>query len=157
MYFEIEGSKVRLAGTMHRVPQGRPLAHWVNDAIGGARLIVIEHEEYVSKQGQFASPSSPLLSQRLPRSWSRIDRQCRRDLVVHLKPVRPRAAVSYLLDCVPIDSGVEHLALARSRAPHPPRPRIEYLETAPQSDALECRISSLGDHTISLVEDHLIS
>ena len=33
MYFELEGSSVRLGGTMHCVPMGRPLARWVHDAI----------------------------------------------------------------------------------------------------------------------------
>jgi hypothetical protein len=38
---------------------------------------------------------------------------------VQLKHLRPRAVVSYLLEYVPLDSGVEHHALAKSRETHP--------------------------------------
>jgi hypothetical protein len=155
MYFGIEGSNVRLAGTMHRVPKGRPLAHWVHGAVGAARLIYIEHEEDELRQGQFAPSGSPTLAQRLPRSWSRIDRQCRRELVVHVKLLRPRAVVSYLVDHVPLDFGVEHLALARSRDTHPPGPRIEYLETTAQSQALEDDVSdAVWDEAVSWALDN---
>jgi hypothetical protein len=155
MYFEIEGSKVRLAGTMHQVPQGRPLAPWVHEAIGAARLIYIEHEEDVLKQGQFAPAGSLPLAQRLPRSWSRIERECRRDLVVYLKPLRPRAVVSYLMDPVSLDAGVEHLALAKSRATDPLRPRIEYLETRAQYQALEDGVSdAVWDEAVSWTLDN---
>jgi hypothetical protein len=154
MYFEIEGSKVRLAGTMHRVPTGRPLAPWVHEAIGAARLIYIEHEEDELKQGQFASAGSPSLAQRLPRSWSRIERQCRRDLVVGLKPLRPRAVASCLLDYVSLDSGVEHLALAKSRETSPLSLRIEYLETRAQYQALEDGVpDAVWDEAVSWALD----
>jgi hypothetical protein len=45
MYFDIKGSSVRLGGTMHCVPRGRPLARWVYDAISWARLIYLEHDK----------------------------------------------------------------------------------------------------------------
>lgn len=155
MYFEIEGSKVRLAGTMHRVPKGRPLALWVHEAIGAARLIYIEHEEDVLQQGQSAPPLSLPLAKRLPRSWSRIERQCRRDLVVQMKPLRPRVVVSYLVDHVPLDSGVEHLALAKSRTTHALRPRIEYLETRAKYQALEDGVSDVvWDEAVSWTLDN---
>jgi uncharacterized protein len=155
MYFEIDGSKVRLAGTMHRVPQGRPLAPWAHEAISAAQLIYIEHVEDVRQQGQFAPPLSLPLAQRLPRSWSRIERQCRRDLVVQMKPLRPRAVASYLLDTVSLDPGVEHLALAKSRATHPLKPRIEYLETRDQYLALEDGVSdAVWDEAVSWTLDN---
>jgi hypothetical protein len=142
MHFRIEGSKVCLAGTMHCVRQGHRLAPWVNYAIDAARLVYIEHEEDVSRQGQVASPWTVPLARQLPCAWSRIERQCRRDLVVQLKHLRPRAVVSYLLEYVPLDSGVEHHALAKSRETHPPKPRIEYLETIAEANALDDGVSN---------------
>jgi uncharacterized protein YbaP (TraB family) len=50
--------------------------------------------------------------------------------------------VSYLLEYVPLDSGVEHHALAKSRETHPPKPRIEYLETIAEANALDDGVSN---------------
>jgi hypothetical protein len=58
MYFEIEGSSVRIGGTMHVVPQCRPLAHWVHDAISWARVIYLEHDKQESDRGRYAPPGS---------------------------------------------------------------------------------------------------
>jgi hypothetical protein len=49
--------------------------------------------------------------------------------------------VSYLLEYAPLDSGVEHHALAKSRETHPPKPRIEYLETIAEANALDDGVS----------------
>ncbi len=75
MYFQIAGSNVRIGGTMHCVPKGKPLAHWVHDAINWARVIYLEHDKYESDRGLFAPPGSPPLAQRLPLSWPRIKHQ----------------------------------------------------------------------------------
>ena len=64
MYFQIAGSNVRIGGTMHCVPKGKPLAHWVHDAINWARVIYLEHDKYESDRGLFAPPGSP------PRKFS---------------------------------------------------------------------------------------
>jgi len=137
MYFEIEASSVRLGGTMHVVPKGRPLAHWVHDAIGWARLIYLEHDKDESDQSRYAPPGPQPLERRLPRSWSRIERKYQFDRVrlEHLRRLRPETLASDVLDLVPFDPGVERLAIARSKETQPPRPRIEYLETAAQSYA----------------------
>ena len=138
MYFEIEGSSVRLAGTMHAVPKGRPLAHWVHDAISWARVIYLEHDKHESDQGRYAPPGSQPLAQRLPHSWPRIERKHPFDRVrvEHLSRLRPFAVASDVLDPAPFDEGVERLAIARSKETQPPGPRIKYLETAAQSYAL---------------------
>ena len=141
MYFEIQGSTVRLAGTMHRVPEGRRLAHWVHDAIDAARLIYIEHEEGASTQGQLATPWAARLAQRLVRSWPRIERKFPRATTLQLNWLSPRMLVSCLLEQCTLDCGVEHLALSRSRETHAPRPRIEYLETAAQLHTLDGHVS----------------
>src|SRR5438045_8616221 len=75
MYFDIKGSSVRLGGTMHCVPRGRPLAHWVYDAISRARLIYLEHDKEESDQSRFAPPGSQPIARRLPNSWPRIQRK----------------------------------------------------------------------------------
>jgi hypothetical protein len=136
MYFEIEGSSVRLGGTMHWVPKGHPLAHWVHAAISWARLIYLEHDEQESVRGGYAPLGSQPLAQRLPRSWPRIEREYPPELLSAIATRRPGAVVSQVLDLAPIDPGVERLAIARSRETHPPGPRIKYLETAAQSYAL---------------------
>jgi uncharacterized protein YbaP (TraB family) len=46
-----------------------------------------------------------------------------------------------VLDLVPIDPGVERLAIARSKETQPPGPHIKYLETAAQSYALADGVS----------------
>jgi uncharacterized protein YbaP (TraB family) len=155
MYFEIEGSTVRLAGTMHRVPKTRDLASWVPNAIDAARLIYIEHEEGASTQGRLASQWSPRLAQRLPRSWPRIESKFPRATTLQLNTLNPRALISCLHEHVDIDSGVEHLALARSRAIHSLRPRIEYLETTAELLALDDHVSdAIWDEAVSWVLDH---
>lgn len=142
MYFEIEGSRVRLGGTMHVVPKGHPLAHWVDDAISWARVIYLEHDKQESDWGRYAPQWSRPLSQRLPHSWPQIRRKYSRDFVSYLATLRPGAIASQMLDLVPIDPGVERLAIARSRETHPQGPRIRYLETVAQSYAAADGVSN---------------
>jgi hypothetical protein len=156
MYFEIEGSSVRLAGTMHRVPKGRPLAHWVNDAISWARVIYLEHDKEESDRCRNAPPGSQPIARRLLRSWPRIDLTfSNRQLVAHLAALRPFAVASDVLGTVPTDEGVELLAIARSKATHPPGPRLEYLETAVQSYVLADGVSdAVWDDALSWALDN---
>jgi uncharacterized protein YbaP (TraB family) len=143
MHFEIEGSNVRLSGTMHRVPKRRPLAHWVNDAIGWARVIYLEHDKQESDRCRYAPPGSLPLAKRLPNSWPRIEQKYLFDRfrVEHLSTLRPFAIASEVLDPIDTDEGVERLAIARSKETQPRGPRIEYLETAAQSYALADGVS----------------
>ena len=157
MYFDIKGSSVRLGGTMHCVPRGRPLAHWVYDAISWARLIYLEHDKEESDQGRFAPPGSQPIARRLPNSWPRIQRKYPFDRVrvEHLSRLRPFAVASDVLDPAPFDPGVERLALARSNETQPPGPRIEYLETAAQSYALQDGVSDdVWDAAVSWALDN---
>jgi hypothetical protein len=56
---------------MHAVPKGRPLAAWVDDAIGWSRSIYLEHEE--SDWERLARlPEGQSVGDRIPRSWRRI-------------------------------------------------------------------------------------
>lgn len=138
MYFEIQGSSVRIGGTMHCIPKGCPLAHWVHDAISWAGVIYLEHDKQESDCGRYAPPGSQPLAQRLPHSWPRIERKYLFDRlrVEHLSRLRPFAVASDVLGLVPTDEGVERLAIARSKDTQPLGPRINYLETAAQSYAL---------------------
>jgi len=155
MYFEIEGSSVRLAGTMHVVPKGRSLAHWVPDAIGWARLIYLEHDKQESDQGRYAPVGSPPVARRLPHSWPRIDLKFPRQRVVHLAMLRPLAIASDVLDLVPTDPGVERLAIARSKETQPPGPRIKYLETVAQSYTFEEGVTDdVSDAAVSWALDN---
>jgi hypothetical protein len=160
MYFEIEGSSVRLAGTMHRVPKGRPLAHWVNDAISWARVIYLEHDKWESDRCRYAPPGSQLPAQRLPNSWPRIERKYLFDRfrVEYLSRLRPFSAASDVLDPVLTDEGVELVAIARSKEAQPPGGRLEYLETAAQSYALADGVSdAIWDDAVSWALDNLAS
>jgi uncharacterized protein len=134
MYFEIEGSSVRLGGTMHVIPKQGRLAAWVSDAISWAHLIYLEHDKQESDWGLFRQPMSLPLAQRLPRSWARIQREYP-ERVADLAMLRPVAVAREVMDPVPFDPGVERLALARSHETEPPGPRIKYLETAAESYA----------------------
>jgi hypothetical protein len=143
MYFVIEGSAIRLGGTMHRVPLGCPLADWAHDAISWARVIYLEHDKQESDRGQYAPPDSRSLAHRLPRSWPRIESKYRFDLVrlEHLARLRPFAVTSDVLDQVPTDEGVEPLVIARLKEPQPSGPLIKYLGTAAQTYALYDSVS----------------
>src|ERR1700691_5994234 len=157
MYFEIEGSSVRLAGTMHRVPRGRTLAHWVNDAISWARIIYLEHDKQESDRCRNAPPGSQCIAQRLPHSWPRIERKYPFDRVrlEYLSRLRPFAIASDVLDPVLTDEGVERLAITRSKETQPPGPRMEYLETAAQSYALADSVSdAVWDDAVSWALDN---
>jgi hypothetical protein len=156
MYFEVEGSNVRLAGTMHRVPKGRPLAPWVHEAIGCARVIFVEHDKEESDRRRLAPPGSPPIARRLPRSWSRINLTFPdRRLVVHLAALRPSAVASDVLGAVPSDDGVEFLAIAGSKDTVVPGPRLLYLETAEESYAPEDRVNDeVWDGAVSWVLDN---
>ena len=157
MYFEIEGSSVRLAGTMHRVPKGRPLAQWVNDAIGWARVIYLEHDKQESDRCRNTPPGSQALAKRLPNSWPRIERKYLFDRfrMEHLSRLRPFSVASDVLDPVQTGEGVELLAIARSKETQPRGPRIEYLETAAQSYALADGVSdAIWDDAVSWALDN---
>lgn len=155
MYFEIEGSSIRLAGTMHVVPKGRPLAHWVHDAIGLARVIYLEHDKQESDGGRYKSVWSQPLALRLPRSWPRIQRKYSPEIVSYLATLRPSTIASQVLDLVPHDPGVERLAIARSNETHPPGPRIRYLETAAQAYAPADDVSDvIWDDAVSWALDN---
>lgn len=140
---------------MHCVPKGRPLAHWVHDAISWARLIYLEHDKQESDRGRYAPPGSQPLAQRLPHSWPRIESKFPRQHVAHLAMLRPFAVASDVLDQAPFDPGVERLAIARSNETQPPGPRIEYLETAAQSYALADGVSdAVWDDAVSWALDN---
>jgi uncharacterized protein YbaP (TraB family) len=160
MYFDIEGSSVRLGGTLHWVPKGYPMAHWVHDAIEWARLIYLEHDEQESIQGRKAPAGSQPLPQRLPRSWPRILLKYAFDRVrmQHLASLRPFALTSEVLDPVPTDEGAEHLAIARSKETQPPGPQLKYLETAAQSYALAESVSdAVWDDAVNWALDNASS
>jgi len=155
MYFQIEGSTVRLGGTMHRVPKGHSLASWTHDAITWARLIYLEHDKHESDQGRFAPPGSQPITRRLPHSWPRIDCKFPRHRVVWLAMQRPSAVASDVMDLVPTDEGVERLATARSQETQPPGPRIKYLETVAESYASEDGVSdAVWDAAVSWALDN---
>jgi uncharacterized protein YbaP (TraB family) len=59
----------------------------------------------------------------------------------HLSRLTPFAVASDVLDLVPVDPGVERLAIARSKKTQPPGPGIKYLETSAQSYALQDGVS----------------
>jgi hypothetical protein len=132
MYFDIEESRVRLGGTMHGVPTGRPLATWVDDAISWARVIYLEHDKQESDGGMFKPVWSMPIGQRLPRSWPRIKAQYRREVVLYLATLRPGAIALAMLKNPPSDPGVEYRALTRAQETGPPGPKIQYLETGAQ-------------------------
>jgi hypothetical protein len=115
MYFELEGSSVRLGGTMHLVPIGRPLATWVDDAISWARVIYLEHDKQESDGGMFAPVWRKPIGQRLPRSWPRIKGQYSPEVVLHLARLRPGAIAVAMLNETPSDLGVEYRALKRAQ------------------------------------------
>ncbi len=138
-----------------QVPLGRPLAHWVHDAISAACVICLEHDEQESKRGRYTPPGSQPLAQRLPCSWPRIERKYPPDMVSDIALLRPGAVAAQMLDLVAIDRGVEHLALARSREARLSGPRIKYLETAAQSYALEDSVSNaVWDEAVSWALDN---
>ncbi len=140
---------------MHWVPKGCPLAHWVHDAISWACLIYLEHDEQESERSRYAPAGSQPLAQRLPRSWPRIERKYPFDVVSDLAMRRPGSVASQMLDLVPIDPGVERLAIARSKETHPPGPRIKYLETVAQSYALADGVSNaVWDDAVSWALDN---
>jgi len=141
---------------MHRVPNGRPLARWVDDAIGWARVIYVEHDKEQSDRRRVAPLGSPPIARRLPRSWSRINLTFPdRRLVVHLSALRPSAVASDVLGAIPSDDGVELQAFARSSQGADPRPSIMYLETAEESYAAEDGVSDeIWDAAVSWVLDN---
>lgn len=120
---------------MHVVPEGRPLARWVYDAIGMARVIYLEHDKQESDGARYKSVWSQPIALRLPRSWPRIQRKYPPDVVSYLSTLRPSSIASQVLDFVPHDPGVERLAFARSKENLPPGPCIRFLETGAQSHA----------------------
>jgi uncharacterized protein YbaP (TraB family) len=155
MYFQIEESNVRLGGTMHWVPRGYPLAHWVDNAIGWARVIYLEYDKLESEGGRYSPQWSQPLAQRLSRSWPRIKRKYRPEVVSALATLRPGAVASQMLDLTPIDPGVERLAIARSREIQPLGPSIQYLETVAQSYGFADRVSdAVWDDAVSWALDN---
>ena len=136
MYFQIDGSSVRLGGTMHMVPTGRPLADWVDEAVNWARVIYLEHDKQKTDGGMFASPWSKPIAQRLPRSWPRIKAQYSAQDAFSLSRLRPGALAFATLKSPPTDSGAEYRALDRAKAADAQGLKIHYLETVEQLSTL---------------------
>jgi len=150
MYFQIEGSSVRLGGSMHAVPKGRPLAAWVDDAIGWSRSIYLEHEE--SDWERLARlPEGQSVGDRIPRSWRRIA------ALPNLAPALSFRTPSYIamfgfFNGVSFDPGVERTVKARARYEGK---NIEYLETATEvSELADAVPDAVWDEAVTWVLDH---
>jgi uncharacterized protein YbaP (TraB family) len=72
MYFQIENSNVRLGGTMHLVPAGKPLADWVTRAYHWSKTLYLEHD-VIATLPLLNLPGGETMEARLaPGVWTRL-------------------------------------------------------------------------------------
>jgi uncharacterized protein YbaP (TraB family) len=75
MYYQIIGTKVRLAGSLHSVPAERPqLPSWISDGYNWSSKLALEHE-FNSKDWSWLKtlPADELLEQKVPPDlWIRL-------------------------------------------------------------------------------------
>jgi uncharacterized protein len=129
MYFQIEGSNVRLGGTVQRVPKGWSLAAWVADAIGWAGSIYLEHEHDPLTLDRLSRLSGEQpIEQRLPRSWHYVTAELP-SFAAH----KPGFIAMQILAAVPSDPGVDKMVYESARNE---RTRIGYLETLTELSGL---------------------
>ncbi len=155
MYFQIEGSNVRIGGSMHEVPLGQTLPDWVSDAIGWARHIVLEADPNVppARAAQLARlPENQVVDGRLPNSWPRVVAE-HPEWLPGLQALKPEViALHVFFDGVARDPGVERLAKARAAEGGK---TISYLENAETFLELATRVpDAVWDHAIGWVLDN---
>jgi uncharacterized protein len=129
MYYEIEGTTVRLAGSVHLLPATAPnLPDWVWGAYQWAEAILFEHDASTAKEHVLLKDGGSLESHLPVPLWNK--------LVAAWPPDRPLAAISSLkpwmaIPTLPLSqfaavAGVELQLTERARKDNKP---VGYLET----------------------------
>jgi uncharacterized protein len=142
MYYQIDGTSVRIAGSLHRVPAESPqLPGWVSQAYEWSEHLGFEHDASSSEmRAAMVLPPGETVAQRLPKPLY--------DRVASLWPVHHPLGVlgtqqlwlvmmSLAMSNLRLANGVEPILTARARADGRP---ISYLETGQEWAALAASI-----------------
>lgn len=133
MYFRVLGSSVRLAGTMHLVPAGRPLPKWVDDGYQWSKGLYLEHD--IAGGTRYTHlPDGQSMEQRLsPQLWAQVKAAWPTKLgpLTTQRPWLIGAAIA--LAGIPLAAGVEPTIIARAQADSRD---LRYLETLAEFSAV---------------------
>jgi uncharacterized protein YbaP (TraB family) len=136
MYYEILGSNVRLAGSLHRLPATAPsLPEWVTDAYTWSEELVFEADPSTALQHFWRAGGSSLESRLPAHVWHALNALWPKSgPLADLRRLKEWAALMTLsILLVPTADGVEPLLTARARQDGKP---IRYLETMAEFSAL---------------------
>jgi uncharacterized protein len=133
MYYEISGTKVRLAGSMHHVPAGAPIPLWIEQAYRWSEDLYLE-ENKDEAQGHTLLPLGESSEQRVPAElWAKIKTAWPASQGVLGRQKLWLIATSLGFSGVPSQHGVEHLITERAKADSR---TIRYLETGAEFSQL---------------------
>lgn len=148
MYFRIGASRVHIAGTMHWVPPGRPLADWVLPAYQLSNAVYLEHEKAPEEERFTHFADGQSMEHRLPQPiWAYI-KAAWPSTAPPLTSQRPLVIAKTIVSAT-VAPGVEPTLIARAQADSR---RLLYLETFEESEALLEGVSDScwADYFVSL-------
>jgi uncharacterized protein len=136
MYYEILGSNVRLAGSLHLLPATAPtLPEWVTDAYAWSEELVFEADSSTALQHFWRADGSSLESRLPAHVWHTLSALWPKSgPLANLRGLKEWAALMTLsILLVPMVEGVEPLLTTRARQEGKP---IRYLETMAEFSAI---------------------
>jgi uncharacterized protein len=129
MYYEIVGTQVRLAGSIHRLPVASPdMPDWVWRAYEWSEQLIFEADATDALKYFFAAEGSPSLRTKLPGStWATVLRAWPPAAASNLDSMKPWGVLLTLpFLAIASKEGVEPLLTTRAKQDAKP---IQYLET----------------------------
>jgi uncharacterized protein len=136
MYYEVVGSSVRLAGSLHRLPATAPtLPEWVVDAYTWTEEVVLEADSSTALQHFWRADNSSMEDSLPTPVWQALSGIWPKSgPLANLRSLKQWAALMTLpLLLMPTADGVESLLTPRARQDGKP---IRYLETMAEFSAL---------------------
>jgi uncharacterized protein YbaP (TraB family) len=138
MYFQIGTSNVRLGGTMHLVPAGKPLANWVMESYDWSTTLCLEHD-VVAALPLLNLPSGETMEARLGSSiWTRLKAAWPTGGAPLANQIPLMIGAHIALAGLPLAIGVEPTVTAKAKADSR---SLKYLETAAEFAACIDQVS----------------
>lgn len=130
MYYQIENTNVRLAGSMHIVPRGSPLPSWAQDAYQWCTELCLEADLGAGLgDGRFLPNGQSAQTRFLADTWALIKNEMPDEPVERLKPwtIVLGIARKRLSNAIALDHGVDTQLFEQAARDKKP---IHYLESA---------------------------
>jgi uncharacterized protein len=143
MYYEISGTNVRLAGSMHHVPAGAPIPLWIEQAYRWSEDLYLE-ENRDDAQKHTLLPIGESSEQRVPAElWATIKAAWPESQGTLERQKLWLIAISLGFSGVPSQHGVEHFIMERAKADSR---IVRYLETGAEFSQLMDSMADIEYH-----------